>query len=110
MNHPTEITPDYSVSPQIAPEDLAEIAARGFRSIMCNRPDFEGPDQPEAAEIRAEAERLGLAFSFLPVVSGGIRPEDVEDFRAAMDELPAPVLAYCRSGTRSQNLWRLAQR
>jgi sulfide:quinone oxidoreductase len=43
------------------------------------------------------------------VVSGNIRPGDVEDFRAAIDALPAPVLAYCRSGTRSQNLWRLAR-
>ena len=68
----TEITPDYSVSPQIAAADVAEIAALGFRSIMCNRPDGEDPDQPPAAEIRAEAERLGLAFAYVPVVSGAI--------------------------------------
>ena len=106
---PLEITPAYSVSPQIGTADVAEIAASGFRSIICNRPDGEGPDQTAAAEIRAEAERLGLGFAFVPVVSGHIQPEDVEDFRAALATLPEPVLAYCRSGARCQNLWMLAQ-
>ena len=106
----TEITPDYSVSPQIAPDDVRDLAARGFRAIMCNRPDGESPDQTDAAAIRAEAERHGLAFAMLPVISGAIVPEDVDDFRAAIAELPGPVLAYCRSGTRSRNLWLLAQR
>lgn len=104
----TEITPDYSVSPQIAPEDVATLAAAGFRAIMCNRPDGEGADQPAAAAVRAEAERLGLAFAHVPVVSGAIEAENVADFRAAVDALPTPVLAYCRSGTRSRLLWGLA--
>jgi sulfide:quinone oxidoreductase len=103
-----EITPDYSVAPQIAAEDVAEIAARGFRSIMCNRPDGESPGQAPVAEIEAEAARLGLAFAFVPVISGGIVAEDVDDFREAMAALPAPVLAYCRSGARCRNLWMLA--
>lgn len=103
-----EITPDYSVSPQIAAAEVAEIAALGYRSIMCNRPDGEDPGQPDAATIRAEAERHGLAFAFVPVVSGGIVPDNVTDFAAAVDALPAPLLAYCRSGTRCTNLWKMA--
>ena len=106
----TEITPDYSVSPQIGAGEVAEIAARGFRSIMCNRPDGESPDQTPVAAIRAEAERLGLAFAFVPVVSGQIGGDDVADFVAALDALPKPVLAYCRSGGRCQNLWMLTGR
>jgi sulfide:quinone oxidoreductase len=106
----TEITPDYSVAPQIGVDDVAEIAARGFRAIMCNRPDGESPDQPPEAAIRAAAERLGLAFASVPVISGAIVPEDVEDFKAALAELPGPVLAYCRSGARCRHLWLLAQR
>ena len=105
----TEITGAYSVAPQIAREDVREIAARGFRSIMCNRPDGESPDQTDVAEIRAAAEAEGLAFAFVPVVSGQIGGEDVAAFRAALADLPAPVLAYCRSGARCQNLWQLAQ-
>ena len=106
----TEITPDYSVAPQIGVDDVAELAARGFRAIMCNRPDGESPDQTPEAVIRAAAERHGLAFASVPVISGAIVPEDVEDFRAALAELPAPVLAYCRSSARCRNLWLLAQR
>lgn len=106
---PTQIAPDYSVAPQIGVGDVAEAAERGFRSIMCNRPDGESAGQPEAAAIRAEAERLGLGFAFVPVVSGRIGAGDVEDFREALAALPKPVLAYCRSGARCQNLWMLAQ-
>jgi uncharacterized protein (TIGR01244 family) len=110
MTSITEITPDYSVAPQIAPGDVAGIADRGFRTIMCNRPDGESAGQPAADAVRAEAERLGLSFAYLPVVSGQIVPQNVEDFRAALSRLPAPVLAYCRSGARCQNLWMLAAR
>lgn len=105
----TQISPDYSVSPQITVAEVGEIAGQGFRSIMCNRPDGEDPGQTEVAEIRAEAERQGLAFAFVPVVSGDIRPENVTDFGAALEDLPGPVLAYCRSGTRCQNLWLLSR-
>jgi sulfide:quinone oxidoreductase len=104
-----EITPDYSVAPQIRPEDVAEIKARGFRSIMCNRPDGEAPDQAPFAEIEAAAKAEGLAVACVPVVSGQITEEDVERFRAAMAELPEPVFAYCRSGGRCQTLFLLAQ-
>jgi sulfide:quinone oxidoreductase len=103
-----EITPDYSVSPQIAVSDVAAIKGLGFRSIMCNRPDGEEPGQPEVAAVRAEAERLGIAFAWVPVVSGGITGGNVADFAVALGDLPAPVLAYCRSGSRCQNLWMLA--
>ena len=105
----TQITADYSVAPQIARQDVAEIAARGFRSIMCNRPDGESPEQADVAEIRAEAARLGLGFASVPVVSGQITGENVDDFRDALAQLPAPVLAYCRSGARCRNLWMLAR-
>ena len=106
----TEITPSYSVSPQITPGEVAGIQALGFRSILCNRPDGESADQTPVAEVRAEAERLGLGFAYVPVVSGQIDADDVTDFRAAIESLPKPVLAYCRSGARCQNLWLLAER
>lgn len=104
----TTVTPEFSVSPQISPRDVAEVAALGFRSVICNRPDGEDPNQPEVALIRAEAEAKGLAFAFIPVVSGQIRPDQAADLRKALAEMPTPVLAYCRSGTRSRQLWSLA--
>ena len=104
-----ELTADFTVAAQIAPEDLPEIAARGFRSVLCNRPDGEAPDQTPFAEIDAAAREAGLATAYVPVVSGQISAEDVEGFRAALDDLPGPVFAYCRSGTRCQNLWLLSR-
>ena len=104
------VSDEVYVAPQIKASELTDLAAQGFRSIVCNRPDGEGPDQPAAAEVAAAAELQGLAFANVPVVSGQIDEGNVADFRAALARLPAPVLAYCRSGTRSQNLWVLSHR
>jgi len=105
----TRITEDYSVAPQINAEDVADIAAGGYRAIMCNRPDGESPDQTDVSVIRAEAEARGLAFSFVPVVSGAITGENLAEYRAAIEALPKPILAYCRSGGRCQNLWMMTR-
>ena len=102
------INDDVSVAPQIAPGDVAAIKAAGFRAIVCNRPDGESSDQPDCAAIEAAAREAGLAFRNVPVVSGMVTEENARDFRAALDDLPAPVLAYCRSGTRSAILCDLA--
>lgn len=107
---PVALTPEFSVSPQITIGDVAALKAMGFHAILCNRPDDEDPGQTPAAAIGAEAARLGLAFAHVPVVSGGILPEDVAAFRDTLDGLPGPVLAYCRSGTRCRNLHGLATR
>jgi sulfide:quinone oxidoreductase len=106
--NPVRVAPEFSASPQIAPSDVETIASLGFATVMCNRPDGEEPGQPDFAEIEAEAARLGLATSHVPVVSGAMTAADVEAFRAAVATLPTPIFAYCRSGTRSQTLWRLA--
>ncbi len=103
-----QITPDYSVSGQIGVADVTEIATQGYRAIMCNRPDGESPGQTPASEIRAAAEAAGLAFAFVPVISGQITRSNVDDFATALRDLPGPVLAYCRSGARCQNLHALA--
>ncbi|MBP7001274.1 TIGR01244 family sulfur transferase [Amaricoccus sp.] len=103
------ISPDFAASPQIAPGDVAEIAAQGFRSVMCNRPDGEEPGQVAFAEIAEAAAAAGLAVAHVPVVSGRITEADVASFRAALAALPGPVFAYCRSGSRCQNLWGLSR-
>ena len=105
----TPLTPEFSVSPQIRPDDVAEIAAAGYRAILCNRPDGEDAGQPDYATIAAAAEAAGLEMLHVPVVSGAITQGNVEDFRAAVADLPTPLLAYCRSGTRCANLWDMAR-
>jgi uncharacterized protein (TIGR01244 family) len=97
-----------SVSPQIDPADVTELAAQGFAAIVNNRPDGEEAGQPEGAAVRLVAETMDLAYTAIPV-SGGFSIEQVDAMRAALDAATGPVLAFCRSGTRSTNLWALAE-
>lgn len=100
-----KVTGDLSVSPQIAAGDVEAIAAAGFRSILCNRPDGEEPGQPDFSQIEAAAGASGLEACHQPVMSGGPGQADVDAFAAVIEALPAPVFAYCRSGTRCILLW-----
>ncbi|MDB5711784.1 MAG: hypothetical protein JWL96_3854 [Sphingomonas bacterium] len=97
-----------SVAPQITPWDVSEIARAGFVAIVNNRPDDEEAGQPEGAEIRAAAEAAGLSYTEIPITHAGFSFPQVEAMAAALDAAGGPVLAYCRSGTRSCNLWALA--
>ncbi|MEH3116391.1 MAG: TIGR01244 family sulfur transferase [Methylorubrum populi] len=96
-----------SVSPQPGLGDIARAAREGYRSIISNRPDGEEAGQPTAAAIRAEAERHGLAFAHIPIEPG--KATDADAMARALDTLPGPVLAFCRSGARSTTLWALAR-
>jgi sulfide:quinone oxidoreductase len=104
-----QVTKNVSVAPQILPGEVAELKAQGFKSIICNRPDGEGSDQPNFNEIEAEAKKHGIETLYLPVTSGKVTDEDAESFKAALREMPSPTLAYCRSGTRSITLWSLSR-
>lgn len=104
-----QISDTYSVSPQIGVEDVAAIKAAGFKSVICNRPDNEDPGQPSAGEIKAAVEAAGLEFRWVPVISGQMTAQNVEDQAEALDALPGPVFAYCRSGTRCTNLYAAVQ-
>jgi sulfide:quinone oxidoreductase len=83
--------------------------AAGFRAVICNRPDGETSDQPCCEDIEAAVKASGLAWRMQPVRSGGVTQADADAFGALMAELPKPVLAYCRSGTRCATLWCLSQ-
>jgi uncharacterized protein (TIGR01244 family) len=103
------IAPDVCVAPQLTPEAMAEAARAGFRSVVNNRPDFEfGPDQPTNASIEAAARAAGLEYRFLPVSGSFQTPEQIAAFARLLDELPRPILAFCRSGSRSANLFMQA--
>lgn len=104
-----QITDDYSVSGQITPEEVAAIKAAGFKSVICNRPDDEQPGQPSADSVKAAVEAAGLAFRYIPVISGQMTGDNVADMADALDEMDGPVFAYCRSGTRCTNLYMAIQ-
>ena len=104
------LTSQLSVAPQLSPEAMADAARAGFRSVINNRPDFEhGPDQPTSAQIEAAARAAGLEYRFLPVNGGYQSPAEIATFAELLRTLPAPVLAFCRSGARSTRLFAAAQ-
>ena len=104
-----QITPDYFVSPQIAPEDLSALAAEGFGTVICNRPDSENPPELHAAAMRQAAEAAGLRFEELPLTHQTMTPDNVARQKAIIESASAPVLAYCASGTRSSVIWALGK-
>lgn len=104
-----KLSDSLSVSPQISAADCAALAAQGFRSVIVNRPDGEGADQPGHEEIARAAAAAGLALRYLPVVPGQIEDLAGQQFGQALAELPGPTLAYCRTGMRSATLWALSQ-
>jgi uncharacterized protein (TIGR01244 family) len=103
------LTPSLSVCAQIRLEDLEAIQAAGFRSLVCNRPDGESPDQTGWDTIAAAARARGLEVAWLPAETGKVTNAQGEAFGELLAQLPEPVLAYCRSGLRSSTLWALSQ-
>jgi uncharacterized protein (TIGR01244 family) len=104
-----QIAADVFVAPQLDPAAMAEVARLGFKSVINNRPDFEhGPDQPTSAAVEAAATAAGLAYRFLPVAGGYQSPEEIAAFGKLLQDLPHPLLAFCRSGARSTRLFQQA--
>lgn len=104
------IAADVCVAPQLSADAVAEAARLGFKSVVNNRPDFEGgPDQPTSASIGAAAQAAGLEYRHLPVAGGYQSPEEAAQMARLLRELPRPVLMFCRSGARSARLYALAQ-
>lgn len=102
------LTPNLTALPQPSVNDVGELADRGYRSIISNRPDGEAPDQPKWNDVKAAALAQGMETVHIPVVAGQIGEADVRAFREALERLPKPIAAYCRTGTRSTILWALA--
>jgi sulfide:quinone oxidoreductase len=103
-----QLAPGIHVSGQIGLDALEEIARQGFRAIICNRPDGEDPSQPTSSAVEEKAARLGIGFAYVPVTPEGPDDRDVADMARALERLPRPLLAYCRSGARSAKVWERA--
>lgn len=101
-----QLAADFCVAGQLGPEAMAWAAAQGFRSVINNRPDFEGgPSQPTSTSIEAAARAAGLAYAFLPVGSASQTPAEIARMAELLSTMPKPVLAFCRSGARSGRLY-----
>ena len=102
------VTPDFAVAPQLSPEDMGEVAARGFVLVINNRPDAEVEGQPTSLQMQAAVEAAGLDYVHIPV-RGGPTAEQIEAVKEAIAGAHGPVLAFCRSGTRSIITWSIGQ-
>ena len=100
-----QLNHSFAVAGQIEPSDVRMIAAMGFKSLICNRPDGEAADQVPFEGIAATAQAAGLRAEHLPIAPPGPTDGDHAAFAKLFDELPKPVLAYCRTGNRSALLW-----
>jgi uncharacterized protein (TIGR01244 family) len=102
------VTDSFEVSPQITPDEARAAAASGIALIINNRPDGEAPDQPTNAQVEAAARAGGADYLFLPVV-GRPTPAQAKAQADAVAGAKGPVLAFCRSGTRSITTWALGE-
>lgn len=96
-----KLTDDVAVAGQITVADIDQIVEMGFRGLICNRPDGEAEGQPDFADIEAAAKARGLVTRFIPIVPGIAGNDEVDAMADALEQLPVPILAYCRSGARS---------
>src|SRR3954469_14207428 len=103
------LTKTLSIAPQVQAGDVPDLATQGFRSVVCNRPDGEGSDQPSFAEIEAACRQCGLAAAYCPVISGDVTDSDARAFGELLESLPAPTAAYSRTGMHSATLWALSE-
>ena len=103
-----KVTDAFSVAPQIELSDIARAKTEGFVLVINNRPDGEQPDQPTSAQMEAAAKAAGIAYVHIPV-RGGPTPEQVDIEQRLLADTAGPVLAYCRSGTRSIVTWSIGQ-
>lgn len=104
-----KITDQFLASPQIDVSDLAEAVRLGVTLVVNNRPEGEADDQTPGADMEAAVRAAGMDYVAIPVTHAGFSATQVEAMKAALEDAAGPVLAYCRSGTRSTLLWALAQ-
>ena len=108
MTNFRKVTDDFFVAPQIEPADVARAKAEGFVLLINNRPDGEAPGQPTNQELEAAAKAAGLPYVHIPV-RGGPMPDQIEAEHELLEQTEGPVLAWCRSGTRSITTWTIGE-
>jgi uncharacterized protein (TIGR01244 family) len=105
----TRLAPALTISPQLAPEDFAVLAAEGVCLVINNRPVGVAPGQLSAAEAARHAAAAGIAYRHIPITLPALSHDDILAFRAAVREAGGAVHAHCRSGARSASLWLLGE-
>ncbi|ATN32966.1 TIGR01244 family protein [Rhizobium sp. ACO-34A] len=102
------ITETFHVSGQLAPTDIAELAASSYSLVICMRPDGEGFGQPDFSTIEDAAKAVGLRTHHLPVIPGSVPLEQAAELKDLLKRTEGPVLAFCASGARCAGLYQMA--
>lgn len=102
------ITETFHVSGQLAPTDIAQLAASGYSLVICMRPDGEGWGQPDFSTIEDAAEAVGLKTHYLPVIPGSVPLEQAATLKGLLKQTEGPVLAFCASGARCAGVYQMA--
>ncbi len=105
-----KLTDRLSACAQLSKDDIKALADEGVKTLICNRPDFEEPEQPSSTSLQAYAESLGLTWYYQPVISGQVEDAQGDEFGEILNKADTPVVAFCRSGARCGMLWALSQR
>jgi uncharacterized protein (TIGR01244 family) len=96
-------------SPQISVAEIDAAKALGVTLVINNRPEGESDDQTPGDEIEAAARAAGMEYLAIPITHSGFSHGQVAAMAEALANNDGPILAYCRSGTRSTLLWALAE-
>ena len=104
-----QIAEQVFASPQIGLAEVEQAQALGITLIINNRPEDESPDQVPGPAIEAAARAAGIDYVAIPVTHAGFSEPQVQAMASALAGAAGPVLAYCRSGTRSTRLWARAR-
>ena len=95
---------------QVSLAQVSMVRELRYQVLVALRPDGEAADQPSAAEIGREANRLGLVFAYVPVPHGDVPPESVQALKKVLtDHSNEHILLYCRTGRRAARTWGLAE-
>jgi sulfide:quinone oxidoreductase len=104
------VDPNFHVTAQITPKQIAEVAKLGYKTVICMRPDDESLNQPAFASIAKAAREAGIESYYLPVVPGQITLAQAAELKATLAQKPGPVLAYCASGNRCAAAYEMIKR
>jgi sulfide:quinone oxidoreductase len=103
------LAPGLAAAGALSADDIEALAASGVKTIINNRPDNEDPGQFPAEAARRLCAARDIAYHHIPFVGATLTAADIDAFEAVLKSAPHPIVAHCRSGTRSTMIWALTR-
>lgn len=102
---------DYLYISRQLTERTAKLAAQyDVKTVICNRPDGEEANQPDFETVKKWLHAAGIEnVVYMPTTVDKIDDAQLKEFQETISQSPAPIVAYCRTGTRSALMWALNQ-